>query len=249
MPALPETGNSRPGQDSESLSRGNLAPHAASVLMKLLYAARIARFDLLRSINALARNVTKWTKDDDARLHHLMCYVNSTLSLKMIGWVGDKIEDLSLGLFADADFAGCAQSLRSTSGSHLQVQGKFTRFPLAGGSKRQGCVSHSTPEAEIVAADTALRTLGIPALSLWKAKVFPQLLFHDDNQGMIGVVRSGRNPTMRHLERTHGISIASMHEHFQKDHFVLIYELQPKWQQISILKGSRIPWHGRKHVC
>ena len=95
MPVLHETGSSRPGQDSESLNRGNLAPHAASVLMKLLYAARIARFDLLRSINALARNVTKWTQDDDARLHHLMCYVNSTLSLKMIGWVGDKIEDLS----------------------------------------------------------------------------------------------------------------------------------------------------------
>ena len=135
MSALNETGNLRPGQDSETLNRGNLAPHAASVLMKLLYAARIARFDLLRSINALARNVTKWTKDDDARLHHLMCYVNSTLSLKMIGWVGDKIEDLSLEIFADADFAGCAQSLKSISGSHLQVQGKFTRFPLAGGSK------------------------------------------------------------------------------------------------------------------
>ena len=43
--ALSETGNSCPGQDSETLSRGNLAPHAASVLMKLLYAARIARFD------------------------------------------------------------------------------------------------------------------------------------------------------------------------------------------------------------
>ena len=135
MSALNETGNSRPGQDSETLNRGNLAPHAASVLMKLLYAARIARFDLLRSINALARNVTKWTKDDDARLYHLMCYVNSTLSLKIIGWIGDKIEDLSLELFADADFAGCAQTLKSTSGSHLQVQGKFTRFPLAGGSK------------------------------------------------------------------------------------------------------------------
>ena len=66
MPVLHETDSSRPGQDSESLNRGNLAPHAASVLMKLFYAARIARFDLLRSINALARNVTKWTKDDDA---------------------------------------------------------------------------------------------------------------------------------------------------------------------------------------
>ena len=248
MPVRSETGNSRPGQDSETLSRGNLAPHAASVLMKLLYAARIARFDLLRSINALARNVTKWTKDDDARLHHLMCYVNSTLYLKMIGWVGDKVEDLSLGLFADADFAGCAQSLRSTSGSHLQVQGKFTRFPLAGGSKRQGCVSHSTPEAEIVAADTALRTLGLPALSLWKvlAKVFPQLLFHDDNQGMIGVVRSGRNPTMRHLERTHGISIASMHEHFQKDHFVLIYEITAKMAADIHTKGFKNPMAWKK---
>ena len=83
MPGLDETGSSPPGQESGSLNRGNLAPHATSVLMKLLYAARIARFDLLRSINALARNVTKWTKDDDARLHHLMCFVNSTLSLKM----------------------------------------------------------------------------------------------------------------------------------------------------------------------
>ena len=97
----------------------------------------------------------------------------------MIGWFGDKIEDLSLELFADADFAGCAQSLRSTSGSHLQVQGKYTRFPLAGGSKRQGRVSHSTPEAEIVAADTALRTLCIPAISRWKvlAKVLPNSCF------------------------------------------------------------------------
>ena len=50
MSALNETANSRPGQDSEMPNRGNLAPHAASVLMKLLYAARIARFDLLRSI-------------------------------------------------------------------------------------------------------------------------------------------------------------------------------------------------------
>ena len=54
MPVLSETGSSSHGQESESLNRGNLASHAASVLMKLLYAARIARFDLLRSINALA---------------------------------------------------------------------------------------------------------------------------------------------------------------------------------------------------
>ena len=53
--------------------RGHLAPHAASVLMKLLHGARIARFDLLRQVNRLARNVHRWTDSDDRGLHHLMC--------------------------------------------------------------------------------------------------------------------------------------------------------------------------------
>ena len=158
------------------------------------------------------------------------------------------MKDLSIALYADADFAGCAQSLRSTSGSHMHIQGKRTRFPLAGGSKRQGCVSHSTPEAEIVAADVTLRTMGLPALSIWETltESSPKLLFHDDNQGMIGVVRSGRNPTMRHLERTHGISITSLHEHFSKDHFVLMYEITAKMAADIHTKGFTNPLAWKK---
>lgn len=64
------------------------------------------------------------------------------------GWVGDTFDGLSLSLFADADFSGCSKSLRSTSGSHMHIQGGHTRFPLFGGGKRQGCISHPTPEAE-----------------------------------------------------------------------------------------------------
>ena len=118
------------GKTSLLGSLHDLAPHAASILMKLLYTARIARFDLLRSINSLAKNVTKRTVDDDAKLYHLMCYVNSSLSKRMTGWVGNKFDDLSLSLFADADFAGCAQTLRSTSGSHMHIQGNHTRGPV-----------------------------------------------------------------------------------------------------------------------
>ena len=44
----------------------------------------------------------------------------------MIGWVGDSIADPSIGIFADADFAGSDETLRSTSGSHMHVQGKHT---------------------------------------------------------------------------------------------------------------------------
>ena len=140
--------------------RGHLAPHAASVLMKLLYGARIARFDLLRQVNRLARNVHKGSDSDDRGLHHLMCYVHHTKHWRMVGWVGDPLDDVRLALYADA---GCVELMRSTSGGHLNLQGPNTRFPLFGSSKRQGCVSHSTPEAEIVAADVAPTQESLPA--------------------------------------------------------------------------------------
>ena len=109
-------------------------------------------------------------------------------------------------------------------------------------------MSHSTPEAEIVAADVTLRTMGLPALSIWETltESSPKLLFHDDNQGMIGVVRSGRNPIMRHLERTHGISITSLHEHFSKDHFVLMYEITAKMAADIHTKGFTNPLAWKK---
>ena len=230
--------------------RGHLAPHAASVLMKLLYGARIARFDLLRQVNRLARNVHRWTDSDDRGLHHLMCYVHHTKHWRMVGWLGDPIDDVHLALYADADFAGCIDSLRSTSGGHLNIQGPNTRFPLSGSSKRQGCVSHSTPEAEIVAADVAMRSMGMPALKLVERilKKSPNFVFYDDNKAMIGVVRSGRNPTMRHLERSHGVSISWMHEMFTRDYMYLAYEVTDRMAADIYTKAFN---DGRKwkHAC
>ena len=100
--------------------------------MKLLYAAGICRFDLLHSINNLACKITEWTKKDNSLLHHPMAYVHQSKHHMMIGWVGDSLENSSIGLFADADYAGCGESLKSTSGAHLHIQGPHTRFPLAG---------------------------------------------------------------------------------------------------------------------
>ena len=207
--------------------------------MKILYAARIARFDPLRTVNRLARHITKWTEEDDAALFRLISFIQHSKEDKMIGWVGDDISSLHLALYADADFAGCVESLRSTSGAHLNLQGPHTRFALAGLSKRQGCVSHSTPEAEVVSADTAVRTIGLPALDLWDilSSTKGNLCLYEDNQAMISVVRSGRNPTMRYLERTHGVSVAWLHEIFQADHIALVYEITGKMAADIYTKG------------
>ena len=45
---------------------------------------------------------------------------------------------------------------------------------------------------------------------------------------MIGVIRAGKNPTMRHLERTHGINVGWMHFIFQEGYVSLAYEVTAK---------------------
>lgn len=69
----------------------------------------------------------------------------------------------TIHLYADADFAG-ESSKTSMSRVHVVMRGPHTNFPMNSRSKRLGCVRQSTPETEIVAADLAVRTEGIPAL-------------------------------------------------------------------------------------
>ena len=199
---------------------GYLAPHASKILMKILYAARMGRFDLLRATAFLACYVTKWTEEHDRRLHKLVCYINSTLHIKMYGWIGDPIEDLTLSVFSDADWAGEKSTFKSTTGAFTCLIGPNSFFPLSALSKKQTCVSHSTPEAEIVAADMAVKNEGLPLLTLWeilnnKPKHSMQGQFFEDNETGALIMTTGRNPTMRHIGRTHGICIAWLSERFK----------------------------------
>ena len=74
-------------------------------MLKLFYAARIARYDLLHAIGRLAALVTRWDPHCDRMLHRLVCYVDSSPPLGLVGWVSDAKEEISQHLYADADFA------------------------------------------------------------------------------------------------------------------------------------------------
>jgi hypothetical protein len=121
---------------------------AQSVLPKLLYAARLARPDLVLPINLLSRQLNKWSVNHDKALRRLVCYVECTHATLMRGFIGSG--PISLQLYCDADFAGCLETACSTSGLWLTMSGPGWDFPLEWGSKRQTCVAHSTPEAELV---------------------------------------------------------------------------------------------------
>ena len=56
-------GTSVSAGDANKQDLGQLASVARSILMKVLWAARLARSDLLRAVNHLAAKVAKWTSE------------------------------------------------------------------------------------------------------------------------------------------------------------------------------------------
>ena len=114
----------------------------------------------------LAARVTKWSTECDKALHRLVCYIHSTLDLKLRAFIGDSIHECKLWCFADADHAG-EYANRSTSGCFLVLVGPNSYFPLTAFSKKQTSVSMSSTEAEVVAANVTLRAVGLPSSGLW----------------------------------------------------------------------------------
>ena len=124
--------------------------------MKILFAARMARWDLLRATQSLASRVTKWSRDCDVALHRLVCYINSSLDIRMKGFIGGTI----------AEWAGEHDS-KSTSGCALYLVGPNTYYPLNAFSKKQTSITMSSTESEVISANHGVRAQGLPSLSLW----------------------------------------------------------------------------------
>ena len=80
----------------------------------------------------------------------------------------DLAGEVKLTRYADADFAGGRPSYKSTSGMTIFIEGADTLFPIAAKVIKQICRSHSTPEADIVSMNTAIRTVGLRMHDLWE---------------------------------------------------------------------------------
>ena len=196
---------------------------AASIAMTTMYAARIARFDLLRCVGHSASYITKWDDEQEAKLTRMISYINCSAQYRQVGFIGDPPEDLYLGLYTDADFAGDRRDSKSTSGVYIVIRGPHYFFPLGAVSKKQTVCAHSTPEAEIVAAYTSVRTEGVPALDLWETILgrCPDLYLFEDNQATCRIISTGKFPTLRHVKRMHGVSVSWLHDAYNTGVFKL----------------------------
>ena len=99
------------------------------------------------------------------------------------------------------------------------------KFPLEWGSKRQTAVSHSTPEAELVSLAHSFRTAGLPLQHLCETVLDcpVRINAHEDNEATIKVLAKGKSPALRHLVKTHRISLAWVSAVSEEDGVTLRY--------------------------
>ena len=210
--------------DQDFEDQGALHQHAAKILMKTLWLARLSRPDLSFIVARLATKISRWSRADDKQLFRLMSYLCHTPSLQLVGRVG-KHGEVSVSAFTDADFGACPVSAKSTSGVFLTINTGEYKFPIVWYSKKQSSVARSTPEAEAISMASALfgETLNVQdTLQMLLQKPVP-VTFEQDNEALIKILKSGYSFKLRHMGRVHRINIASMSELLNQDNVLCNY--------------------------
>jgi len=196
---------------------GLLSGVCASHLMRLLYAARVARPDLQTAIVRLAKHITKWKARHDRCLSRLFSYVHGSLNLKLKGSMPiGGAANARLLIWPDADLAGDKASAKATGGFWIELECGDHRWPLAWQSKRQTSTAISTAESETISLQRCLHKEGLPLQEALSSMLGLSLPLHalEDNSQCIAAVTNGYSANMRHLGRVQRTCISSLHEAF-----------------------------------
>ena len=86
-----------------------------------MWAMRYCRDDVLRAVDALTTIATGWTPRDDDELTRLVSYLHHKKDYRKVGFICDLLDELRLGVSTDANFAGEASDMTSTSGAFLAL--------------------------------------------------------------------------------------------------------------------------------
>eukprot|EP00971_Amphidinium_carterae_P147439 2921705-Amphidinium_carterae.1 len=198
--------------------KGVLGNKAASLLMKILYAARMCRPDLIWTITTLARFITKWTKFHDLQLAHLYSYIQGTLNVGLSVTLPSftaNLDRAKLILYVDADHAGGLGTTKSMSGGFLVLSTGEHTMPLDWYSKLQSSTACSSTEAELIAFNRGVKQCGLGQKMLWEQILGREieLVVKEDNASAIRDVETGYSSQLRHvLSKVHRVNLGSLNE-------------------------------------
>jgi transposase InsO family protein len=152
----------------------------------LMYLATCTRPDIAYAVSYISRSTTSPTRQDVIGLKRILRYIQGTLKTGIS--LGGS--DLTMTAFADADYATDTESRRSISGNVIMFGGG----PVLWSSRRQGCVTLSTVEAEYVALCSVTQEI------VWMRELLRELgaaqrkptIVYEDNQGAISLARGSQ---------------------------------------------------------
>ena len=198
--------------EKEVLAPGIFAKSCRKHIGGLLWLARASRPDLSFAVLKLAKQSHCWTLQSDEDLKRIFQYLQSTLNYCLVETLSAKDRgSLFLTSFADADWASCPITRKSTSGTAVYLSGKEgSSVLLEWGCKSQTFVARSSAEEELVALSGAMASfvLGVCQLLNFLQKDSANCIHLCDAEAAIKAVEHGSSPTMRHLPKTQGVHLA-----------------------------------------
>lgn len=165
---------------------------------KLLYAVAFTRSDLAESASRLARYFNQPREIHWKALKHTLRYVKKTLSYRLMFDRGSSVvrDTVILTGYSDANH-GSENDRKSTSGYVFYIGG----CPISWKSKRQGMVTISSTEAELVALSEAGREAMWLMRLLRDLGLSVQTTLFEDNQGAIYMANgSGNHQRSKHID-------------------------------------------------
>ena len=170
-----------------------------SVLGSVMWGQLATRPDLSFAVSLLARfqanpGLAHWNA-----LLHVIGYIKNTLNY---GLTYSREFELSPTAFVDADYGGCRDTRRSTSGYIFTMAGG----PVTWSSKRQATVALSTVEAEYVAMSRCAQQMIWMHSWLDEVKIDHTLpgMIKGDNRGAIALTKNTRDHgKVKHIDIRH----------------------------------------------
>jgi hypothetical protein len=193
-----------------------------SAVGSVSYAAVTSRPDISHAVGVLSRFLGNPLPHHWDAMKRLLRYLKGTAHLGLTYRGDPNMKDamhVTIGpVFTDANWAGCVDDRKSTSGMVAKINGTAVAWK----SKKQTTVALSSAEAEYIAASEASREV------IWLRQLMHQIRMQQrvgttllcDNETAIGIAqRSTSSARMKHIDIRH---------HFVRDHLVK-GDIQIEW--------------------
>jgi hypothetical protein len=203
--AIPmETGGVPAPEDQAEVLAGEQTREYQALVGSLLYAALMTRPDIAFAVSTLGQHCAEPTGTHLKMGLRVLRYLKET---KEQGLCYGSSKELKIDTFSDADWAGCRETRRSTTGFVIRTAGAAVSYA----SKKQRCIASSSTEAEYVAAGATAREvtwfqglLDDIATGLGVDAACRPMQLHLDNQAAIAVSRNPQHHTrMKHIDVQH----------------------------------------------